>query len=217
MVCPINISINVKLGVFALVLGIIALIIGDPAQGSNVSFDAKEISMLTENKSDAINPTDIADWLVQGRMDFILVDVSSKEAYDKLHIPGAVCMSMNTLQSAKLPRNEKIILYSDDDVKTAQAWMILKGLKYPDIYRVDGGLNAWKSSVLNPNISSTASGEEILAFEKRKVLARYFGGVPTMDGVAIVESEGGMKISKPVFEAASAAPKKKKRAKKEGC
>ena len=38
-----------------------------------------------------------------------------------------------------------------------------------------------------------------------------------MDGKAIEQSEGGMKISKPVFQAASVLPKKKTRAKKEGC
>jgi len=217
MVCPANFNINMKLGALALILGIIAVFIGDPAEGSKVSFDAKEISMITQNKSDAVNPQDIADWLVQGRMDYILVDVSSKEAFDKLHIPGAVCMSMNTLQSAELPRNEKIILYSDDDSKTAQAWMMLKAMKYPDVYRVDGGLKGWSSNILNPNISSAASSNDFAAFEKQKVLARFFGGNPTIDGKAIVESEGGMKISKPVFQAASGLPKKKKRAKKEGC
>ncbi|MCK5852520.1 rhodanese-like domain-containing protein [bacterium] len=210
-------SVNNKLAIFTVVLGIIAVFIGDPTEGNTVSIDTKEIAIITENSSDIINPKDLADWLVQGRADYILVDVSNLKEYEKYHIPGAVCLSMNSLQEAELPRNEKIILYSSDDTKTAQAWFLLKGMKYPDVYRIDGGLNSWKSNVMNPDIASTASLSEMELFEKRKVLASYFGGIPTMDGKAIKQSEGGMKISKPVLQVSSSLKKKRGKIKKEGC
>lgn len=209
-------NINKKLGLLALVLGIVAVLIGNPAESKKISADADEISSLG-NKSDLIRPADVADWIIQGKIDYLLVDIRPQEEYDKYHIPGALCMGMKSLEKAELPRNEKIILYSEDDATTAQAWLILKGMKYSEVFRLDGGLNAWNEKVMNPDISSQAAMDEQSAFEKTKVIARYFGGKPTMDGKEISDSLSSVEIAKPVQVAAPAVQTTKKKMKKEGC
>ena len=110
--------------------------------------------------------------------------------------------------------NQKIILYSEDDVKAAQAWFILKSENFKGVYILDGGLKKWNNEVLFPKLALNASKEEIAQFEKVKELSKYFGGQAQTDSTKVSE----MKVNLPTPQVTSKGnlnqPKKKKR---EGC
>ena len=48
------------------------------------------------------------------------------------------------LPQSELLRNQKIVLFSDDNIDAAKAWFILKSKGYKGVYILDGGLDAGK-------------------------------------------------------------------------
>lgn len=211
-----GLSINSKLGISALVLGIIALFAGNPYGGNSIKVNEKELALSTVNNSDKVSVTDLADWIIQGKADFELVDLRSEAKYNEYAIPNAQCIPLIQLPESELLRNQKIIFYSDDDVASSQAWFILKSKGYKGVYILDGGLNAWKEKVLFPKAPSSGSQTEMAQFDKMKEVSKFFGGQIQSD-LTITDSKP--QIQMPVSTISSPktgnAPAKKK--KREGC
>jgi hypothetical protein len=117
-----------------------------------------------------------------------------------------------------LLRNEKIVLYSEGGIHSAQAWLLLRAQGYEGVYTVLGGLDGWKDEVLFPVLPADAGPRDRAQFERAAALARFFGGQPRADGAAAAEVPAAElpKLSAPAATgpAVPAAPRKKK---KEGC
>ena len=85
---------------------------------------------------------------------------------------------MEDLLNSDLKRNQKILLYGNDDISSAQAWFILKSSEYKGVYILSGGMNSWKNEILYPKRSVTLSPEDSIKFEKIKEVSLHFGGSP---------------------------------------
>jgi len=116
-------------------------------------------------------------------------------------------------------RNEKILLFGDDDITSAQAWFILKSANYKNVYILKGGLNEWKDKILYPKLSENATAEEKNNFEKVKQISLHFGGTPqivsgtTTNVIQNVQTPSAPKIVQPPAGNLKNVPKKKR----EGC
>ena len=106
-----NLSTNNKLGLVALVFGIIALFAGNPYGGSFINVNEKELALSTVNNSDKVSVNELADWIIKGKVDFELVDLRPKEKYNEYAIPNAQCIPLVQLPESDLLRNQKIIFY----------------------------------------------------------------------------------------------------------
>jgi rhodanese-related sulfurtransferase len=211
-----NLSTNNKLGLVALVFGIIALFAGNPYGGSFINVNEKELALSTVNNSDKISVTDLADWIIQGKQDFELVDLRPQEKYNEYAIPKAQYIPVVQVPEADLLRNQKIIFYSDDDVAASQAWFMLKSKGYKGVYILDGGLNAWKEKVLFPKAPINGNKEELAQFEKMKEVSKFFGGQAQSDlSVAELKPSFQLPTSSAGVQKTGNAPAKKK--KREGC
>jgi rhodanese-related sulfurtransferase len=151
--------------------------------------NTKELSMVVENTTDHVKVQDLADWIIQGKTDFRLIDLRTEKEFDEYHIPNAENISITGLDSAGLKRTDKIIIYSEGGIHSAQAWMILKAQDYKGVYILFGGLEEWKTSVLFPSLPETASEDEKKAFEKTKEISKFFGGTPSVGGVSDVKKD----------------------------
>ena len=145
-----DLSTNKKLALFAMVLGVIALFAGNPYGGTTIKVNEKDIALSTVGNADKVSVTDLADWIIKGKSDYELVDLRSEEKYNEYTIPNSQCIPLPQISSSELLRNQKIVLFSDDDVTASQAWFILKSKGYKGVYILDGGLDAWKEKVLFP-------------------------------------------------------------------
>lgn len=211
-----NLSLNKKLASIAVILGVIALFAGDPYGGTSIKVNEKDLALSTVGDADKISVTDLADWIIKNKADFELVDLRSEEKFNEYTIPNAQSITLAQLSSSELLRNQKIILFSDDDIAASQAWFILKSKKYKGVYILDGGLNAWKEKVLFPKAPVNGSDDELADFEKMKEVAKYFGGqAQTESGMTETKQEIKMPVSKSGTTTTTAPSGKKK--KREGC
>lgn len=217
-----ELELKYKLAIVAVLLGVVALFAGDPYNGTSVKVNVKDIALSTVKDSDKINPNDLADWIIQGKADYILVDLRSPDKYSEYTLPEALNIPLVELPNSDLLRNQKIILFSDDEVAAAQGWFILKSKKYNSVYILEGGLNGWKDKVLFPKVPADPTKDELAKLEKLRVVAQYFGGdlvtettsTEIKTEVKLPASTVAPQSNQPTSGGKVTAPKKKKR---EGC
>jgi rhodanese-related sulfurtransferase len=209
-------SINQKLALFIGGLGFLAVFAGSPYKGSEVKIDSKELSVIVEKEVDHVSPQELAEWIVQGKADYRLLDLRNEKDFNEYHIPSAENVVLTSIETSQLSRNEKIILYSDGGIHSAQAWFLLKADGYKGVYILRGGLEEWKESILFPRLAENATPAEIAAFEKTKLLSKFFGGSPQVGGSpeAAAPKPSLPKLESPSVGQPKAAGGKKK---KEGC
>ena len=214
-----TLTLNARLGLVVALLGLGALINGNPSRTSGVTIDPQELARIVQTETDHVSVEELADWIIQGRADFRLIDLRSEAEFTQYHIPGAENASITALSEHGLLRNEKIILYSEGGIHSAQAWFLLKAREYRGVYLLRGGLDEWKEKVLFPAIPEHPTPDQAAAFEKMKQVSTFFGGTPLtgtreQSGIAVAMPKPAMPAP-PATGAAPGGPPAKK--KKEGC
>jgi rhodanese-related sulfurtransferase len=193
-------TLNQRLALLAFVLGFVA-IGATPTRGDRMSVDSRRMALLVANGSDRVGARTLADWIIQGRADFRLVDLRSKVAFAAgPRIPTAENIPVAELLDASLARDEKVLLVGDDDVTVAQAWFLLEAGGYTGASIVEGGLRAWRDQVVYPRVDGT---DPVLRAQLEAVSA-HFGGAPR-SGAAAGTSDAA--LERAVAQAPPAAPK----------
>jgi rhodanese-related sulfurtransferase len=139
----------------------------------------QELARAIIHRQDQVDVEALADWIIQGRADFLLIDIRPQADFDAGHIQSAQSMPLSYLvenQTLKhLPRDRKLVLYSNGNRKAAQAVVMLR-LAGLDAYALLGGYQFWNDRVLHPELAADAGDDEILRFRKRQAVACYFAG-----------------------------------------
>lgn len=138
-----------------------------------------DVAQAAARESDRVSVEDLAGWLIEERQDFVLIDVRSAADFgkgaigDARHVPIAELVSPDTL--ASLPRDRKILVYSNGSENGAKAATLLRvaGL---DAQVVSGGYNAWHARILNPDIPAEELDGESLQVSEQRAFACYFVG-----------------------------------------
>jgi hypothetical protein len=167
-----------------------------------------QVAQAVARQEQRVDAAELANWIIEGRKDFMLVDIRSPEAYADAHIEGASNVPITELVSAEyletLPDERRIIVYSDGSENAAAAAALLRVAGY-DAALLAGGYNFWNQRVLNPDIPDTAAADEALQVAKQRAIACYFIG----DGSApppVVVQEARPAFVPPVVTPAQAAP-----------
>jgi rhodanese-related sulfurtransferase len=182
-------SLPGKLALVALALGALA-VFGDPYGGGAVTLHPRELAVMVQKEIDHVAVEELAGWIIQGRSDYRLIDLRDAGSWAAYHIPTAENIPITALPGDTLARNEKIVLYSDGGIHSAQAWFLLAAQGYKGVYILRGGLDEWNARIL----SKTAMAP------------------PAAPGSAVPKAQAP---SPPRAPAAPATAPKKKR--KEGC
>jgi len=151
------------------------------------SGDLVALSRAIVRGDDHVPADELGQWIVEGRKDYLLIDMRPRGEYDGGHIDTATHVPLPDLFQdgtlEKLPTDRSIIVYSNGTADAAQAVVVLRcaGLK---AYSLLGGYNFWQKSTLTPELAGEAD-EEALQLVKRKATAWYFsedyqrvGGLP---------------------------------------
>ena len=218
-------TLNRKLAIVAVVLGTLALL-AQPHRGPFVKLDARELASVVEAEVDHVTAPELAAWIIEGRADYRLLDLRTAGEYAAYHVPTAENVPLTGLADHPLLRNEKIVLYSEGGIHSAQAWMLLRAQGYEAVYMVLGGLDAWKDEVLFPVLPVDADAKARAQFERAAQVAKFFGGEARI-GVAAADAQSASttapavanelpKLTAPPPMPGPATPVAKKK-KKEGC
>ncbi|MBI4618749.1 MAG: rhodanese-like domain-containing protein [Desulfobacterales bacterium] len=163
----------------ALILAVIMLFL--PSQDSSkYRFDPEAIAKSIIEGTDQISPQTLSEWIIEGRKDFILIDIRSEKEFEKGKIKGAEniplqkLITKNTIEG--LPKDKIIVVYSNGSSHASQAWLVMKTAGI-ESYILEGGFNYWNSFILNPGeYFADASDDEVLKYKSGIAVSNYFGG-----------------------------------------
>ncbi|MEJ2256994.1 MAG: rhodanese-like domain-containing protein [Woeseiaceae bacterium] len=138
-----------------------------------------DVAQAAARQTDRVDVEALARSIIEGQQDFVLIDIRSRDDYEKgyigeaRHIPLAELVTSETL--ADLPTDRRIVVYSNGSENGAKAATLLRvaGL---DAQVVTGGYNAWHARVLNPDISAEELDGESLRVSEQRAIACYFVG-----------------------------------------
>jgi rhodanese-related sulfurtransferase len=175
-----KLTLNQRLAALAFVLGLGALA-ATPARGDRVTIDSRDMVWLAANGSGRVAVRTVADWIIQGRSDFRLIDVRTPAAFAAgLRIPSAENIPLAALFDAGLGRGDKILLVGDDQATVGQAYLLLEASGYTGASIVDGGLAAWRDQVVYPRVDSVDAATRA----RLEAISAHFGGAPRIGGDA---------------------------------
>jgi rhodanese-related sulfurtransferase len=198
------------LAIFFIPLG---LIIAAVPQNKTKPYKLTADQLLSEanTRTQYIAPETVADMIVKKDPSFQLIDVRGQDEFDKFSLPGAINIPVADLLSDKytdiLNQDVKTnIFYSNGTINANEAWMITRQLGYKNNMVLEGGLNYWFETILNPTKpAATSSDEEFAKYDFRMSAGKALGG----GGAVQTAQTQTATASKPAVQA---MPKKKKAA-----
>lgn len=128
------------------------------------------------------SPDEIADLIINQDPSLLLIDIRSQDEYEKFHLPGAINIPLSELLSDEwkdyLNQDVRMnVFYSNSTVDANQAWMLTQQLGYKNNYVLQGGLNYWVETIMNPESpANTSPDEEFAKYDFRKGVGMALGG-----------------------------------------
>jgi len=160
-----------------------------------------------------LSSDEIAKRIIEGDPMVFLVDVRAVEEYNNYSLPGSINIPLKDLLlddwAGYLDQDiVDVIFYSNDDVFSEEAWALCKQQGFKNIYVLDGGLNTWFETIMQPKEpGELASTAEFDLFSFRTGASIYFGSGSTAVAVE----------AKPVKKKTIPVKKKAKREAEGGC
>jgi len=139
------------------------------------------VSQITEG-SQYFNTDLIADYIVQKDPSIQLIDVRPNDEFESYHLPGALNIPLADILSDEWEAylNQDVVtnvFYSNGTVAANQAWLICTQRGFMNNYVLQGGLNYWAETILNPQKpEQTAPNDEFARYDFRKAMNAALGG-----------------------------------------
>ncbi len=124
----------------------------------------------------------IADYIVQKDPSVQLIDVRSTNEFESYHLPGAINIPLVDITSDEwldyLDQDVVTnVFYSNGTVNANQAWMICTQRGFMNNYVMQGGMNHWAETIMNPQKpAATAPSDEFAKYDFRKAMNAALGG-----------------------------------------
>lgn len=160
---------------------------------------AAEMLTVASNNSQYMTPDAVADLLIQKDPNLQLIDVRTPDEFVKFSLPGAINIPLTDLLSDEfkdiLDQDIKMnVFYSNGTLQSNEAWLITTQLGYKNNYVLQGGLNYWAETIMNPTApASTSPDEEIAKYDFRKGASMTLGGGATSAETSTSTAQGPAK------------------------
>lgn len=164
---------------------------------------ADELLIEVMENRQFMGPDEIAQMLIDKDPSLQLIDVRSKDQFEKFSLPNAINIPLESLLSSEfddvLNQDVKLnVFYSNSSNDANQAWMITRQLGYSNNYVLQGGLNYWAETILNPEKPAESSpNEEIAKYNFRMGANQALGGG---SDAAAVGPASNISAPKPVIQ-----------------
>jgi len=179
----------------------LGLIIAAVPQNTTHPYKLTASQLLEEAKGrqQFFSPDELADKLINKDPSIQLIDVRDQADFEKFSLPGAINIPLTDLLNDKwkevLDQDVKMnIFYSTGSIEANEAWMITRQLGYNNLFVLEGGLNYWVETIMNPTKpASTAPNEELARYNFRQAAGFTLGGGGTVQLAAPAVQGGGTK------------------------
>jgi len=132
-----------------------------------------------------VTPTELAEWIITGRRDFVVIDMRSRGDYEAAHVRGAVhCGQCHESREAGLAAqhgedfvdlSKKLVLYTATDNEPVVLPTELHD--NPQLLRLAGGFAAWRQDILAPvSFAGLPDEAALLAAKKREAVRGLMSG-----------------------------------------
>jgi rhodanese-related sulfurtransferase len=130
------------------VLAAVLLVIGQPTNEDRWKGIAAGNQPKLEQRKVQIAPAELLMNINDSKIKMVLLDVRDESNYNLFHIHGAVHVPLDQVQDKAKElqfelANTVFVTISNDEVAATEAWKILKAESVPNIYILEGGINAW--------------------------------------------------------------------------
>ena len=135
----------------------------------------------------------VAEMLIEGDPTIMLVDVRDEYDYCEYSLPKALNIPLDSIMVPEYQDylgidDLNVVFFSNDDIRSDQAWVIAKRMGYGSIYVLKGGLNCWINTIIQPKVpEETASKADFELYDLRRGASMYF------TGAELATTEGGAK------------------------
>jgi rhodanese-related sulfurtransferase len=88
------------------------------------------------------------DELIENHEDLVILDLRSRTDFTQGHIPGAHHVPAQQVTRAALATyaQRSVVVYAEDDQRSAAATATLRGWGWDKVYALAGGVDAWRAA-----------------------------------------------------------------------
>ncbi|PIV94109.1 MAG: hypothetical protein COZ17_05845 [Flavobacteriaceae bacterium CG_4_10_14_3_um_filter_33_47] len=128
-----------------------------------------------------ISTDQIANKIINKDPSFILIDVREEESFKNYSLPNAINIPLAKLfDEESLPYLNQsqfdVVFFSNDHFYADQAWMLCNRRGFKNLRVLNGGLNTWFTTIINPEKpSQDMPAEAFELYATRKASSMYFG------------------------------------------
>lgn len=171
--------------------GFIAIFLPDTNAFEHVISD-KQLLHEVNKEGRYVSTDEIAQVIMENDPSYILIDIRSKEEYERYSIDGALNIPYDKImEESNLPYfNQDVyttVLFSNGSSLADQAWLRLRSYDYEGNKVLKGGVNEWYTTILNPKkpVDSNLSAEAYDQYLFRKGASIYFTGAQVLGDEAV--------------------------------
>lgn len=126
------------------------------------------------NDAGQVTAGELAQWIVEKRQDYQLIDLRDPWQFDDYHIPTAINIPFAQLfrSEARLDKSKKIVVYGLGAGHAAQVQVLL-AMKGYRIYALNDGIIAWWDEVMTPS-SIRSANPQSSGYQQARQLREYF-------------------------------------------
>lgn len=153
-----------------------------PTRSVMKQIDPEKLMIEIMQPTRYVTTDQVAGMIIENDPTIRLVDVRPMNEYAAFSLPGSVSIPLDSIVTPTFidilkENGMKVIFYDNDDIISDQAWVIARRLGYKNIYVMEGGLNEWVSTIIQPILPpETAPSQEFDLYNQRKGASLYFTG-----------------------------------------
>ena len=179
----------------------LGLIIAAVPENTTKPYKLTADQLLEEVKSGTqfLQPDEVAEMVISKDPTLQLIDVRAADEFEKFSLPGAINIPLVDILSPEWEENinqdvKMNVFYSNGTNDANQAWMITRQLGYQNNYVLQGGVNYWAETIMNPEVPPTTSpNEEMAKYDLRKGAGMALGGAAETTQPIAAAASGGAK------------------------
>jgi 3-mercaptopyruvate sulfurtransferase SseA len=167
--------------------------------GMGIGPDEKALMTAVDQARDHIEPEELADRLMAGEPDLVLVDVRPAAEFSAFHIRGALNVPLNRLAETLLPYKTQgtLVLYSNGMTHPAQARDSLQREGFANVYLLTDGLQGFRDRCLKP-VSLRPEPLSPSAAARVNAWRAFFTGPARPTKVPMSGSGAGLPLDRPL-------------------